>query len=583
MNSLQASQAAVTVTVRNDNRVGRIPVRVTFDRAISDGAVVNLSSIPWHVSVTAVEGLEQIDEQRYQIQSGSGEAVVRYEIQLRQPRVAGTEFDDPIALDAGDWAVVETNEMVPLVNSRRPDAAVETSGPGHTTQYWTYLGEHETVSRTVNGEEMRLVIPAASHPVTRPSTILDQLAATNRELPFGGRSDSVTLLSLPSRNITTPWKGIASGNAVIVRGGRPATTRPSTWVHEYVHTRQNFITRTTTRTEWLTEASADYYSSHETLHQRRQSYNSFQASNSREEFRGAVLADSESWSSPLIPYVKGRRALAYLDARIRQETDGDRTLADVFRRLNEGSGTITLSTFYETVASVGSPTVAEAIQPYIEGSELAPMVNSEYTYLRNSNSDADGDGVQNSAERNASTHPFIVDTDGDGLSDRRELFDLGTNATNNDTDGDGRSDAAELTPPRSDPTVADTDGDGLNDRQEVVAGTDPTIKDTDDDGLNDTAELEVGASPRRADTDGDGLDDATEVEIGTDPTTADTDGDGLGDATELAGNTSPVDADTDNDTFGDRAELAVGTDPTEPTSRVEYLTAYLTQILSGLL
>jgi hypothetical protein len=65
------------------------------------------------------------------------------------------------------------------------------------------------------------------------------------------------------------------------------------------------------------------------------------------------------------------------------------------------------------------------------------------------------------------------DTDGDGLSDRREM-ELGININN-----------------------IDTDGDNLFDREEVVVyGTDPKNKDTDGDGFLDGAEVEDGYNPK---------------------------------------------------------------------------------------
>jgi hypothetical protein len=56
----------------------------------------------------------------------------------------------------------------------------------------------------------------------------------------------------------------------------------------------------------------------------------------------------------------------------------------------------------------------------------------------------------------------VGDSDGDGLSDCREVKQLGTDPHNTDTDGDGVSDAQEISM-HTDPSDADTDGDGMND------------------------------------------------------------------------------------------------------------------------
>lgn len=91
-----------------------------------------------------------------------------------------------------------------------------------------------------------------------------------------------------------------------------------------------------------------------------------------------------------------------------------------------------------------------------------------------------------------------------------------------DTDGDGMSDAREVNEVGSSPVLADTDGDGLSDKVEVdTHGSDPKKEDSDQDGLSDFAEVTVHhSSPILKDTDGDGFDDAFEVNTGYNPASA---------------------------------------------------------------
>ena len=51
----------------------------------------------------------------------------------------------------------------------------------------------------------------------------------------------------------------------------------------------------------------------------------------------------------------------------------------------------------------------------------------------------------------------------------------------------------------------DTDGDGLSDARELLLGTDPEVADSDFDGLADGDELAAGTSPLSRDSDGDGI------------------------------------------------------------------------------
>jgi len=66
----------------------------------------------------------------------------------------------------------------------------------------------------------------------------------------------------------------------------------------------------------------------------------------------------------------------------------------------------------------------------------------------------------------------------------------------------------------------DSDGDGLSDARELEIGTDPQNADSDSDGITDGDELEIGTDPKESDTDGDGTSDGEELAAGTDPNDA---------------------------------------------------------------
>ena len=172
------------------------------------------------------------------------------------------------------------------------------------------------------------------------------------------------------------------------------------------------------------------------------------------------------------------------------------------------------------------------------------------------------------------------DSDNDGLSDGREVFEIGTSPERPDTELDGLGDKWEVTYNGSsgvNPLVAATqsekdsnlDGDGLTLVQEAAANTNPSSNDTDGDGLNDSYELELDmpTDPTLADTDGDGLGDKWELtyngDPGVNPTTAadgtelasDGDSDGLNLTAEFKANTNSSSNDTDGDKLADGWEV----------------------------
>ena len=178
-------------------------------------------------------------------------------------------------------------------------------------------------------------------------------------------------------------------------------------------------------------------------------------------------------------------------------------------------------------------------------------------YFCHAGADSDGDGLTDDREvYEIGTEPLVADTDGDGLNDGQEVG-LGTNPFSPDSDGDGLSDGDEVNVHLSDPLLPDSDGDGLMDGEEVnLYGTSPVLSDTDGDGLSDPDEIfTYGTDPTVADTDGDGLSDGQEVALGTDPKDADDDDDGLNDGLEVAYGTDPLSPDTDGDGLLDGGDV----------------------------
>lgn len=99
--------------------------------------------------------------------------------------------------------------------------------------------------------------------------------------------------------------------------------------------------------------------------------------------------------------------------------------------------------------------------------------------------DPDGDGLNNVGEWALQTDPRLVDTDGDGLTDKVETnAGIWVNATNTgsnplmvDTDDDGLTDGFEvaLKPLPTNPNLSDTDADGRSDADEIKQRTNPVV------------------------------------------------------------------------------------------------------------
>lgn len=130
--------------------------------------------------------------------------------------------------------------------------------------------------------------------------------------------------------------------------------------------------------------------------------------------------------------------------------------------------------------------------------------------------DSDADGLPDRRESEMETSPIKSDTDADGISDRVELL-VGFDPTapndpdvcsefdpRDDADLDGLTDCDE-TLLGTERTLVDSDGDAVSDRIELFAGTDYLNHDAD------------------VDTDGDGVPNGTELQQRTDPRSTDVD------------------------------------------------------------
>ena len=142
------------------------------------------------------------------------------------------------------------------------------------------------------------------------------------------------------------------------------------------------------------------------------------------------------------------------------------------------------------------------------------------------------------------TDPLDRDTDHGGASDGSEDWNLNGRIDPGETDptaGHGADDSQNL----------DSDGDGLGDKLELFLGSDPNDADTDDDGVLD------GQEPNpSADMDGDGLIDVL------DP---DSDNDGLFDGTEMGKDClDPATDETKNHCIPDADLGATVTNPVDP-------------------
>jgi hypothetical protein len=215
-------------------------------------------------------------------------------------------------------------------------------------------------------------------------------------------------------------------------------------------------------------------------------------------------------------------------------------------------GTAPASNRDTSAAQEAGPATAQPSRPNRAATPVAPASNADAD-------DPDGDGLTNAEESALNTDPNLADTDGDGLSDGREVNELGTLPLADDSDGDGISDFDEAA---EQPAAASTSDAAV--LEPVLVDEVPVASET---GVDESGSAGDFVAEGELDSDGDGLSDAFEYELGTDPFNPDSDGDNASDGEEwFLGLTGPLNPDDDQDGKLDGDEINAGTDPNDPSS-----------------
>ncbi|QPV62639.1 hypothetical protein I7X12_18220 [Halosimplex litoreum] len=342
-------------------------------------------------------------------------------------------------VDTGDWALANPRTdfayrdavLDRWVYSWQANARIDRRtrvGPdqrGFAGPSIVYLGGFEASTTNATAQRIRLVRPTAAELADDPERVLRVLSVASDQLRVGARDSVVTAFAgpRPLRHGGAAALGDGDHQDFWVSAGSDAGTPPNTWIHEYVHTRQSFVLGG--EMAWFREASASYYAAVVSVRvppNRPSEFERLRATLGNERGANATLTDRSSWSNTYVPYAKGGRVLAALDGRIRNATDGNRTLQRVFRRLNEHDGLITYDVFASVLANVSGESHREWLDDHVRGGAPVSPPRSPYAYTApGGDFDADGDGLTAAAERANGTHPFTADTDADGVDDGTEL------------------------------------------------------------------------------------------------------------------------------------------------------------------
>ncbi|MEF8784824.1 MAG: hypothetical protein V5A45_02745 [Haloarculaceae archaeon] len=282
--------------------------------------------------------------------------------------------------DTGDWALIKRPPQANIEYSYYEDPGQptvtrtnRTAGEGVSSNAMVYLGPYEMTNESAHGQQFRLVVPEAATLTEEPEDIFDSVAAASDTLRVGDRDETVTMFTAPT-SVSWGVAGLQRGdNAFYTVANRSVDAPDNTWVHEYVHTRQDF--ETTNATRWVIEASAEYYGAQLTLQQGRIGFDAFAASlgvGADRRFDDVTLAVPTTWHDAA-DYNKGGLVAGDIDRRIRLATDSEASLQRVFQRLNEHESSITQRRFVQAVERAGGASVADTTRQFTETTDGPEM------------------------------------------------------------------------------------------------------------------------------------------------------------------------------------------------------------------
>jgi hypothetical protein len=200
-------------------------------------------------------------------------------------------------VDAGDWAIIQRPQLSIAYQYRGTEPTLERryhiDGDGVTSSDGSvmYLGPHDEYTDTAADQRFRLVVPEAAS--LRPSVndVLSALGDAAARLNVGGRNDEVLSIAAPT-GVRWGSLGVQSGaNGFWAQDDCRLDNVNNTWVHEYVHTRQEWDRSASTK--WLIEATTEYFASLFTYRRGKTPFSGFHNYVTTNRDAGSV------WSTPV--------------------------------------------------------------------------------------------------------------------------------------------------------------------------------------------------------------------------------------------------------------------------------------------
>ncbi|MFB6131028.1 MAG: hypothetical protein ABEJ28_09435 [Salinigranum sp.] len=369
---------------RLPDSIGTVGIQVTVQlpSSITDFAF----SLDHGASLEETTGFEKADgEHDFRWTQTTRSPVFSYTADVNRH---GQELGKLISVDTDSWALIDLNNPGFQFHYRwrgsdsdpgwiRSDKLPKSRG--YAGYDLVFLGSPvEVTTQTIGGgQTLRVILPQVTKRSgldNSPGDIVATIAAAADELDVGARDREINLFLVTdplAGGYTISNAGAAGRNRpddIWMNESRPLDVPNNLWIHEYVHTRQEF--RTTSETRWLIEGIAEYYGALLSWKQGHISEADARNYLQTQDDSDANLTDPSSWTGGNAAYTKGRRVVAALDGQIRRVTGGNANFQTVFRRLNARSGKLSYGDFKGLLATVADSDVVAWLDKYVASSDV---------------------------------------------------------------------------------------------------------------------------------------------------------------------------------------------------------------------
>ena len=344
-------------------------IRAELRFSIPDQVVQLKTAVPADANVVGRDGFRAAENGNYSWDERTAHPSITLSLQVNRTgdyhqRLTPTDGSGLVFVDTGEWAIAPVPSAALWWSSLRSEPPVSfarataVDGEGVAGNEMAYLGPHTSRTRTIDGQEITLVVPEAATLEPSRDAILETFDEASTGLPSSPVSQSL-VIAAPTAVEWGPY-GLADRSDAWVRADQRLDTASNVWVHEFVHLRQDF--RTATETRWIREGMPEYYAALFALEAGHIDFDQFTAHlnrATRDRYADVVLADPGSWTA-LAQYAKGALVYGDLDRRIRQASDGGAAALQVFEAMNEHEGKIDQAFLADQVGAVSDDETARA-------------------------------------------------------------------------------------------------------------------------------------------------------------------------------------------------------------------------------